>query len=290
MDYLDKTELSDTSKIMYKRLHQELITLFKNDITWILGNYDEYMEKIKDLTITKRYYLTSYLCTYCKYNNVEQAIHKKLSDYLMAIKGEKTPVKEKKDYEFENLQTKIDVIDDLESRIILTLLNNYPVLRSDYNTIKIRDFDEKSDNFYKEGVIFFNKLVKVDNNIDIKLEEKDKKIIDDYIRTLNRDTLFRLTNISSFCKWIKKVSNKYLAKDYTITDYRKIYPTKKLSEAKSVKEFVETQKEIAKLQNHSVGVQTQYYLQDKKFDNEIVLELGNYKIKITGTNLNVKLL
>lgn len=63
--------------------------------------------------------------------------------------------------------------------LIHNLYTKYPPLRTDVCTVKLRDFDEK-ENYYKEGTLYFNNLVKVkkEYSLKIKLNEDDSNIIE----------------------------------------------------------------------------------------------------------------
>lgn len=285
MEYLNNTNLSNRTKKEYASKHKTVERLFQKTLNEIISlSLEEIQNILKDLPTQKKYFLLSYILTFCKYNNITR---KDLQSWLMDLKKEKSPVKEKKDFTFEDFNEKINAIEDAESKLILRLLNNYPVLRSDYNTIKIRNYLQ-DENYYSEGVIYFNKLVKVENKVSINLKDEDKTLIEKLITNLDRDFLFTYQNNSTFLKWIKKLSVKYLNVDYTLSDYRKLYPSKELSKCQSVKEFAEKQSEIAKNQNHSIPVQNTFYLQDKKFVSSITLEIEGKKILITGSDLSVK--
>ena len=289
VEYLETTDLSDRTKHEYNARHTKLQVLFQKKMSEICTlSIEELQNGLKDETPNQIYLAFSYILTYCKYHDIERS---DVKDYLPVLKEAKQSSKPVDHLDLdENLENKLGAIDDLEARCILTLLVKYPCLRSDYCNIKIKNF-EIDENYFANDTIHFSHLVKVDNAVIIQLKDEDIKLFHDFIETIeDRDYLFRLQNSSSFCKWIKKMSIKYFQKEYTISDYRKLYPSKELAKCTNIKEFVDTQKEIAKAQNHSVPVQNAHYIQPKEFTNEVIIEIGGQKIKITGSNLKITML
>ena len=264
---------------------------------------DYLLSAIEDLGQSLQHSLIGYINVFRRENKMEPR-----EDTKEWIKNNnKTRTNDKKDKEFglDDFNPLIETIKDLEERVALTLVASfrYGVLRSDYSSIKIKNYNKDEDNYYENYVITFNNLRKVNKEqLTIELQDCDKKLFDEYIASITGDYLFHLQVPSSFCKWIKKISLRHLNKDYTISDYRKLNPMVNLSKCKTPAEFVKKQEEIAKAQNHSVATQNKYYIKEAKRESiksnefveyylknaeEIVLTIGDKKITIVGCHLDV---
>jgi hypothetical protein len=263
--------------------HFELIEIVDLELDTLLNATDNLGQSLQ-------HSLIGYINVFRRENKMEQR-----EDTKEWIKqNNKTRTNDKKDKEFslEDFNPLIETIEELEERVALTLVASfrYGVLRSDYSSVKIKNYNKEEDNYYENHVITFNNLRKVNKEqLTIELQECDKKLFDEYIANNTSDYLFHLQVPSSFCKWIKKISLRHLNKDYTISDYRKLNPMVNLSKCKTPAEFVKKQEEIAMAQNHSVATQNKYYIKEAKQEENSVIEfiIGDKRVKIVGREFTV---
>src|SRR6185503_17573953 len=69
-------------------------------------------------------------------------------------------------------------IDNTEyKQFLIDLYTKYPPLRSDYATVKLQNYDITKDNYYADGIIHFNKLIKINNQLDITLNSENKQFL-----------------------------------------------------------------------------------------------------------------
>lgn len=168
---------------------------------------------------------------------------------------------------FEPLEYKNDK-DDYK-RLILNLYIKYPPLRTDYSTVKLKDFNVYKDNYYRDGKIHFNHMIKNDNNITIALKDEERKIMEtltgEYLFTSihnNKQTeKIQQTISNQYVKAIKNYSQELLGKSITINDFRRVYFTDFMKSVKGL-EFPEAYikvKEIAERSNTSIDQMINYY-------------------------------
>ena len=118
--------------------------------------------------------------------------------------------------------SEINDIDDL----IISLYVNLPPLRGDYHSVLLKDFDEANDNYYKEGKIVFNTLLKK------RLAKPLVKQLDvnqtNFLDSLNQVRLFQTIAENPplfFAKHLQNICKKKLGKTYGINDFRRLYIT-----------------------------------------------------------------
>lgn len=157
----------------------------------------------------------------------------------------------------------ISSIDNEYFRFILRLYTNYPPLRSDYSTVLLSSYDKEKDNYYKDGIIYFNELVKNKKKriFKIKLNSEDTE----YIEKLLNNNKTRLYNESiPFKQYLRKYTEEYLGISYGINDFRRLYFTNAVRKAENMK-FLDAHKylqDVAKKGNTSVSVILEYYFSE----------------------------
>lgn len=148
--------------------------------------------------------------------------------------------------------------------LLLNLYIKYPPLRSDYYTVKLRNFNPQKDNYYKDSVIYFNYLVKNDNKLEVKLENEEKNIIE----SLNSEYLFQPNTKTSpenmanlFTRTISKYSQELFGKSVSINEFRRKYFTQimNLTKGKDFPEAYQIVKDVAQKSNTSIEQIINYY-------------------------------
>jgi hypothetical protein len=152
-----------------------------------------------------------------------------------------------------NIKNERNQLEELYYKLKTTL----PALRSDLSTVKVNNFDINSDNYYKDGEIVFNNLVKVGLNKPLKLKVSDE--VKEYIFNYNFKNDYLLDfesadrnnyECSVLCKKVFGI---------TISEYRKKYITEKFKDKVSVKDILTTANEICKECNTSLDMIVNYY-------------------------------
>jgi len=116
---------------------------------------------------------TKYFTYFSACLNNDKNTHKIFCDYCRELKKQCN-----KESKINNpIKIHINIQETPEySEFIKSLYTNYGPLRSDYCTVKFKNYNKETDNYYENGVIYFNKLVKVPRNyiIEKKLNENGK--------------------------------------------------------------------------------------------------------------------
>ncbi len=221
-----------------------------------------------------------------------------LSAYIKKTKGQSpyssviaeiaNKEKEKKREDIEPIEIeKIDEIKDINDKLLLSLYAKIPPLRSDYNSIKIRNFDTETDNYYNDGKLIFNTLVKNDGKM-----EKDVSILRELIEACidankSSDYLFHMENGEPyenryFCKYISRVSKRYLGRNLGIMDYRTLYSSTFCKDTPQ-NQIHSKATELASEMNNSATTQKQYYIRDiAGIDKECQTEDSLIEVEING--------
>ena len=141
--------------------------------------------------------------------------------------------------------------------LLMKLYMFYNCLRTDYNTVKLINFDEENDNYFKNNTIVFNTLKKNNNQLKIKLSDE----IVNHIKTtefLFETSQHKQFTSKNFSKYIKTVFSKNSKNSNTnLNTIRKIVATHQRITIILPNES----KEIAKKMNHSEYMSKYYYNQ-----------------------------
>jgi hypothetical protein len=197
------------------------------------------------------------------------------------------------------LRDKWDNIENVYDKTLLMFFLKYPVLRSDLCNIKIRNYNEQTDNYYKDYTIHFNHMVKNDRAFDLVIRPEHYQLIDTFLE-FNDTDYFWTRNLTSnaFIKILRRVSKKHFEKEYSIGYYRKLYVSTELDAAPTPRDFVERQREIAHEMNNSIQVQTDYYLQNIPQPEQtpepaldtIEFKINGKTVRVTGINIKVEII
>ena len=174
--------------------------------------------------------------------------------------------------DWEEIYNKAKTIQDFDEKLLIYCFLFIP-LRSDITTVKIRNYNAQVDNYYLNGKIVFNSLIKKGGikTIDVPKE------LDDLIQNIKlvnyqEDYLIRLNykdRSNGITRQLGKVSLKYFGKQLTINDYRHIYSTYKSKQTEDLplKQRLKSIDETAQIMNNSVLSQVRYYIR-KTMDNK----------------------
>lgn len=173
--------------------------------------------------------------------------------------------------------------EDLQKKMLITVLLKYPTLRRDYCQIKFRNIDKEIDNFYENGKIEFRSYRKLVDKKDIlirTLDEKDTKLMDKMIKFQVEkydecDYLFLMNDKNDLKRrlsWLndnlKDVSESVIGKAYTTGEFRHLYTSNALAKFKKENPDA-TQRQImneiennAYQMNHSASTAIEEYIEN----------------------------
>jgi DNA-binding transcriptional MerR regulator len=137
----------------------------------------------------------------------------------------------------------------------LIMLHLYHPLRSDYYSVKIKNHNE-GDNFYKDGKITFNSMVKVNRRTWVNLDEEERKVLDSYIATLpeTQEKLFTWKSSNTYNKALSRIASEIFGEPFGVNKFRHL---KDLPEV--VKELYNDINRLAKSMNHTLATHVEKY-------------------------------
>jgi hypothetical protein len=145
---------------------------------------------------------------------------------------------------------------------IKSLYIDIPPVRSDVGTIKLRNYDEEKDNYYKDGKFIYNTTSKVERKCISHLTKKQVE----FIENLDTEWLFTTTSANrnnAFLEYLNEKTGKRLNR------YRHEYVNKYVKELEqkqlSIKQIFNSLKELAQGMNNSVDMCINLYL-DENYD------------------------
>lgn len=207
-----------------------------------------------------------------------QRLYREYSTFMIIITGYCTEKAERKKIDTENEKDYLDIVQaikDLEkeeldskllSHLILMRLYIYNLcLRTDYNTLKIRDFSKK-DNFIdiKKGKLVFNDTVKIKTTYDFDLDEKTLEYVKELLKLSKQVYLVEMPSKGipydnkGFSRITAEIFSKYVNKKMNIRRVRNAVATYKRKDLVLPGES----REIAKNMNHSESMSKNYYNQN----------------------------
>lgn len=242
-----KTGLSETS---LKQLKAFLVR--ENDL--LEKSEDEIIDYFKSKTNSLES-LNKWFSNIKMYRKFYENTTSKLECQLSKIRELRFKENEKPRERIEiNIKTELNELEKLYK----DLKENTPALRTDLSSIKIKNYDIEKDNYYLDGEIIFNTLVKKDGKINIKLTNEElieklnnKEYKNDYL--LDYENMDRNNYESKLCKEVFGIG---------ICEYRKMYITKSFNGLQTPKEILKKAFEIAQQSNTSIEMVYQYYLTD----------------------------
>jgi hypothetical protein len=160
-----------------------------------------------------------------------------------------------------NLIDKTEISD--MDRLILKIYTQTNCLRNDYCSLKIKNFNEEEDNYYKDGKFVFNTLKKNNRKLTVNVEHL-KELIEKLIEQNKQcDYLFHNKQYKQysekyFSNYIISLSEKVFNQKLGINYYRKRCSTNAIQN-KSESEKVEITKNLSIQMNNSPNTQQCYY-------------------------------
>lgn len=232
-DFGDVLEYAETLSV-----HQQK-TLFKALVHFDEVNKEMYSKKLLDFANADRERSSIKF-----YSENEQ----KLLEYYRLVMAESTDTSK-----YTNIYSRM--VNGTLEKVLICLHLNHP-LRSDYYTIKIRNYNIKSDNYYSNGVIHFNEMVKVNRSFSIKLSEDSTEVVNSYIRGLpeNESSLFPWKNSNSYTQAVRRISSEVFGEPFSINKYRhlKDFPN-------AIKDIYSELNERALSMNHTLATHVSNY-------------------------------
>jgi hypothetical protein len=217
---------------------------------------------ITKLTIKKKHI---HVKTYLIKNNLE--------DYMYPF--DENPEKVYKEFpprkELVDLVELIDEkrIEDIQDKLILRLLTNYPVvLRTDLKSVKINDIVETEPHFKKDRIIFPTIVKTNHKNIIMELLPQDIQAIEKLIQN-GQDYLIKELGTKNkdksalYSKYIERITKQHLQQKLIQTDFRKICERDCAENIGVDKEFIKKYllwKSKVELRGHSVDTTIAHYL------------------------------
>lgn len=172
---------------------------------------------------------------------------------------------DKEETNWINLPELIEKKEQIKSRdkryhFILTFFTDLPPMRSDIRTVKCRNFDESKDNYYKDGVLYFNTRVKQNRDKKMSFDISFmKEFVDNYIKSHKHDYLIgRKYDSTDFSKYLGETSLKYFGKRLSIQMLRKIYLSNFYDEILPKNFDYKQLQIILKIVNHTMSTSMSY--------------------------------
>ena len=131
-------------------------------------------------------------------------------------------------------------------------------LWTDISTVKVKDYNKQSDNYYNSKQFVFNVLVKNAGKLTANVPDKLNELIETFIKcNPGENYLIKLTHSNrnlNITKWLAAISSKYFGTLLTINDYRHIYSTYQARQVKHlpIRKQVKAIDDVSKLMNNSV--------------------------------------
>lgn len=256
-------DLSDKTKVMYNRAFAE--------IPGDKYSYENVMEFSKTLSIHKAKVLFKALVHFDEANRHKYAVI--LSEYSESDKEARKSGITYSDNELKLLDLFEKVMAEsggdasryeaIYNRMpngsmekVLIMLHLFHPLRSDYWSIKVRNFDVKRDNYYSNGVIYFNEMVKVNRSLRVQLTESERLVLHSYLDILpeTQEYLLGFTNSNSYTQAVRRISTNVFGETFSINKYRHLrdFPN-------AIKEIYGRLNERAISMNHTLSTHVEKY-------------------------------
>ena len=152
----------------------------------------------------------------------------------------------------------------------LKMMTEYPPIRSDLCSIKLKNFNKDTENYFDGKSFVFNTLVKVNKKKVLELKEPEIE----FVKSLNSDYLYDIKETvedrnDHFCKYLKRISLKFLGEEFGIQKFRRRYITKHLNELVKLAPFelLKGAEILAKEMNTSISMMLSNYYGKMEFEN-----------------------
>jgi hypothetical protein len=275
----NRPKISDSSLKTYSSL---LINLNKkmdggNSINWYKDNKKDILEFIKtniEANQSKKTLLSAlFVMTEDEgYKEIMETVAKTVNE---AYKTQKMNTKQTENrVTIEEIKTAYDKlkknlrIDDTVQNyidlIVLSMMSGlfFPPRRNEWAIVKVKNFDEDKDNYYKKGIMYFNiyKTVAVHGKQSVKLPHILVLLVNKFIKISNNDYLIfnqKTKNHLSSSELTKRL-HFIFKKEVGCDTLRSVYITELYKNVPKLKEL----EEVAKAMGHQIFSAMNYY--DKK--------------------------
>ena len=236
-----KTYISILINLNKKMDGDKNLEWFKTDHIKILNYLDEKNDQTKKTTLSALYILTGLKEYQIEMNSIMKKVNEIYKDQKMNTKQEENWIS------IDEIKTKYDAL-HLEANSMLNkkkILNEnvmmefllmsflsgilLPPRRSlDYSEMKIRNFDAKTDNYYKSGKFYFNRY-KTSKTYGLQIVDLPKElntILKKWIKINNKDFMIYSSNGKQVsCPQITRILNKIFGKRISTSMLRHVYLT-----------------------------------------------------------------
>jgi hypothetical protein len=256
------SELSVNTKRMYTRAFEE--------VPGDKYNYDNVMKYSKTITVHKAKLLFKALLHFDETNRRRYSVI--LSEYTLQDEETKRSGITYSDNElklisiFETVMSESSDTERYETiynrmpsgtmEKVLVMFHLFHPLRSDYWSIKVRNFDVKRDNYYSKGVLYFNELVKVNRSLRVQLSEAECLVLHAYLDKLpdSQEYLLGFTNSGSYTQAVRRISTNVFCEKFSINKFRHLrdFPN-------AVKEIYGRLNDLANSMNHTLSTHVEKY-------------------------------
>lgn len=273
----NRPNLAQSSIITYTSMMKNLMKKMDKDMKFILKNPDKVIDFLKDKNAHTRKSILAMLVSLTDDDKFREEMIKDADVMKAELEKQERTDKQKENWmEWENIVNHFNLLykrtfpllkkeklnrNEMEEVVDLILLACYvliPPRRSqDYANLKVRNYDEKTDNYLNKGRFFFNKYKtqKFYGKQDVLLPPKLKTLISKWMTKHDNDYLLfdkmerPLTNVK-----ITNRLNRIFGKKISSSMLRHIYLSNKFKDAPSLKQM----EALAEDMGHSVKEQQLY--------------------------------
>ena len=260
IDIINNFELSENTiknyKSQFKTIHNTLSTNDSLDYLDDIELFIHYLETFD--TVSSKRTKASVISKIMQSNPTrfsEQIII--LREYLLNLNSQEVIKPLKIDISLRDIKNIIKDIEYSRDKLILMLVTNHPVLRGDYNNIKVRNYNVNTDNYFDGHRLVFNKLLKVDKKVDPIILNATEILLANIIKNTGVERLYNYESVHGFNKYLRNISLDYIGYPYGIQHYRRLYTSTELN---GKIQMDEKARNLARNMNHSTNVQSKYYL------------------------------
>ena len=265
-----KTYISILSNLNKKMNGDPNLEWFQTDHVKILDYLDDKNDQTKKTTLSALFILTGLKEYQIEMNSIMKKVNDIYKDQKMNTKQEENWIS------IDEIQRKYDAlhlnaISMLNKKKILNenvmiefLLMSFlsgiliPPRRSlDFSELKIRNFDVKTDNYYKSGKLYFNKY-KTSKTYGLQIVDLPKElntILKKWIKINTKDFMIYSSNGKQLsCPQITRILNKIFGKRISTSMLRHVYLTNIYKDVPKINQM----QDLANEMGHSVSTALEY--------------------------------
>lgn len=258
----NRPNLAESSVITYTSMMKNLMKKMDKDMKFILKNPEKVIEFLKQMNPHTRKSMLAMLVSLTDNDKFREEMIKDADVMKSELQKQERTDKQKENWmDWQEIENRFNILykrtmpllkketwnkNELEELVNLILLACYvliPPRRSqDYANLKVRNYDEKTDNYLKKGKFFFNKYKtqKFYGKQEVALPPKLKSLIVKWMTKHNNDYLLfdkngqPLTNVKITNRlnriFDKKISSSMLRHIYLSNLYKNMPPLKQMEE------------------------------------------------------------